>query len=101
MQDLDQFYCSWTWRKCRKAFAESKGNLCERCLARGIINPGSKDQPLEVHHKVPLTSENVNNPEISLNWSNLVLICSECHHEEHEKRHKKRWRIGPDGRVKL
>ena len=99
--DLDQFYTSWAWRKCRKAFAESKGNLCERCLARGIINPGTKEQPLEVHHKIPLTNENITNPKIALGWDNLMLICSECHHEEHEKRHKKRWKISPDGRVLL
>jgi len=99
--DIDQFYTSWTWRKCRKAFAESKGNLCERCLSRGIINPGSKEQPLEVHHKVPLTNENVTNPKIALSWDNLVLICSECHHEEHRNRNKKRWKIGSDGRVIL
>ena len=98
--EIETFYTSWIWRKCRKAFAESKGNLCERCLRRGIIEPGSKDRPLEVHHKVPLTPENIKNPDITLGWSNLELLCKRCHDEERERK-PKRWRIGPDGRVIL
>ena len=97
---VESFYTSWVWRKCRKAFAESKGNLCERCLKRGIIQPGSKERPLEVHHKVPLTADNITNPEIALNWANLELLCKKCHDEERE-RMQKRWSIGPDGRVIL
>ena len=97
---VESFYVSWIWRKCRKAFAESKGNLCERCLKRGIIEPGSKDRPLEVHHKTPLTADNVQDPEIALNWEQLELLCKSCHDEERERK-TKRWKIGPDGRVIL
>jgi len=97
---VESFYTSWIWRKCRTAFARSKGNLCERCLAKGIIEPGSKDRPLEVHHKVPLTADNVKNPDIALNWANLELLCKNCHDTERQ-RQQKRWRIGPDGRVLL
>jgi len=99
-QEVEKFYTTWTWRKCRKAFAESKGNLCERCLKRGIIEPGSKDRPLEVHHKVPLTAENVTNPKVTLNWENLELLCKTCHDQEQERR-QKRWRIAPDGSVMI
>lgn len=77
-----------------------KGNLCERCLARGVIEPGSKDRPLEVHHKIPLTPENVKNPDIALGWDNLELLCKKCHEQEKERR-AKRWRIGPNGKVFL
>ena len=95
---VEQFYTSWKWRKCRTSFAKAKGNLCERCLARGIINPGSKDQPLETHHKIQLTAENVTNPEVSLNWENLELLCKNCHDEERERK-QKRWRVDSAGRV--
>ena len=98
--EVEAFYTSWVWRKCRKAFAESKGNLCERCLSRGVIEPGSKDRPLEVHHKTPLTAENLNDPDVALGWANLELLCKRCHDEEKERK-AKRWRIGPDGRVIL
>ena len=97
---VESFYTSWIWRKCRRAFAESKGNLCERCLSRGIIQPGTKAQPLEVHHKVPLTADNVTDPNVALAWSNLELLCKSCHDEERERR-AKRWRIGPDGKVRI
>ena len=98
--EVEAFYVSWTWRKCRKAFAESKGNLCERCLSRGIVEAGSKARPLEVHHKVPLTADNVTDPRVALDWRNLELLCKSCHDEERERR-EKRWRIGPDGKVRL
>ena len=99
-QEVEKFYTTWTWRRCRAAFAESKGNLCERCLKRGIIEPGSKDRPLEVHHKVPLTAENFKDPKVSLNWENLELLCKACHDTERE-RTVKRWRIAPDGSVTI
>lgn len=95
---VEAFYTSWRWRKCKKAFAESKGNLCERCLARGIINAGSKKQPLEAHHKIPLTDDNVDDPKVSLNWDNLELLCKKCHDEEREMK-PKRWMIDAAGRV--
>lgn len=98
--EIESFYTSRQWRKCRKSFIAYKGNLCEKCLKRGIVEPGSKDRPLEVHHKIPLTAENIKNPDISLGWSNLELLCKTCHDEEKERR-KKRWTIGADGRVIL
>ena len=97
-QAVEQFYTSWRWRQCRKAFAKSKGNLCERCLSRGIINPGTKDQPLETHHKKPLTADNVTDPAVSLNWDNLELLCKACHDEERQ-RAQKRWAVDSAGRV--
>ena len=98
--EVEAFYVSWTWRKCRKAFANSKGNLCERCLKRGIIEAGSKARPLEVHHKIQLTAENVKDATVALNWENLELLCKSCHDQEKERK-EKRWRIGPDGRVTI
>lgn len=99
-KEVESFYTSWQWRKCRKAFAKSKGNLCERCLKRGIIEPGSRDRPLEVHHKIPLTPDNMKNPDITLGWSNLELLCKKCHDQERERR-EKRWSVGKDGKVLL
>ena len=100
--EVEAFYVSWAWRKCRKAFAKSKGNLCERCLARGIIEAGSKEHPLEAHHKIPLTAENINDPNITLNWNNMELLCKPCHDKEREqKQGAKRWTVSPDGNVSV
>ena len=98
--EIEAFYVTWTWRKCRKAFAESKGNLCERCLKRGIIEAGSKDRPLEVHHKIPLTADNVRDPNVALAWSNLELLCKDCH-DAQKQQHEKRWRCDALGHVSL
>ena len=47
-----EFYMSWPWIKCQRAYKDSKGRLCERCLKKGLIVPGR-----EVHHKIRLTPE--------------------------------------------
>lgn len=79
--------------KCARAYRRSKGNLCERCWARGLIVPAE-----EVHHKIHLTPENINDPKIALNWNNLIALCKKCHIEEHTK---KRWRADEFGNIDL
>ena len=90
---VDAFYSTWKWRKCRAAFLASKGGLCEVCLSRGLIEPAT-----EAHHKVHITSANVNDPAVTLNHDNLMALCDDCHAEQHRQQ---RWRCGPDGRVAL
>lgn len=91
--EIERFYTSRAWRRCRDAYAASVSGLCERCLAKGLIVPGD-----EVHHKIRLTPENLSNPAIALNWDNLELLCSDCHQEEHRGT---RWRCDAMGRVIL
>ena len=72
-----------------------RGYLCENCLKRGIYKPG-----VIVHHVEELTPYNIENPEVSLSWSNLRLVCRECHSKEHDKRMKdKRYTFGSNGEV--
>lgn len=89
----DAFYHSETWKRTRAAFIKSRGGLCERCLARGIYRPG-----VIVHHKTPLTPTNINNPQITLGWSNLELVCRDCHAEIHAKS-KRRYSVDEYGRI--
>lgn len=98
-QFANHFYGSAVWKYCRKEFAKSKGMVCERCLKRGLIVAGSKERPLEVHHKVPLTPENINDPNVTLNWENLELLCKDCHEEERQ-RTARRWKVDESGRVR-
>lgn len=88
-----RFYGSPGWKKCRAGFAKSRAYLCERCLARGLIVPGT-----EVHHKIPITPDNINDDRITLNWDNLVLLCAACHDAEHTT-HGGRFQIGADGEL--
>lgn len=85
-------YGSTNWPKCREGFISYKRGLCERCLAKGIIKPGR-----QVHHKIRLTPENISDPNITLSWDNLELLCDECHEEEHSG--TKRYKIDQFGRV--
>lgn len=97
---VESFYTSRKWRKCRKGFLENKGKLCEDCLKEGIINPGSKEQQLEVHHKIELTEENINDPRITLNWDNLEAVCKK-HHDMKKPGRKRRWSVDADGKVTI
>ena len=88
----ERFIISKTWIKCARSYKASVNGLCERCLARGLITPAE-----EVHHKVKLTPQNINRPEVSLNWANLIALCKDCHMKEHRK--QKRWTVDEDGNV--
>lgn len=87
-----QFYSSKAWQDCRNAYASSKGGLCELCLARGIYTPGEI-----VHHKIHLTPQNFSDPSIALDFSNLQLLCRDCHAKQHNG--GRRYRVDELGRV--
>ena len=94
MQDFARkLYTSKTWEKCRKAYASSVGGLCERCMAQGKVTPGEI-----VHHKIYISRDNVSDPNITLNFNNLELLCRKCHGEEHGKS-VKRFKVDEIGRV--
>lgn len=72
------FYHSKEWLKCRAGYIASVFGLCERCRVKGILTKGKI-----VHHKIKLTAQNISDPDVSLNWDNLYLVCKDCHEEEH------------------
>lgn len=88
------FYHSWAWTTCRRKYKKRVGGLCERCLKRGLIVPG-----VQVHHKTHLTPGNISNPEITLNFENLELLCDDCHKREHKN--EVQWRTDASGHVEL
>jgi len=86
------------WQNTSRAYKQSVGGLCEKCMGKGIVTPAEI-----VHHKIPLTDDNINDLSISLSWDNLEALCRTCHAEEHEAiyaaRSKKRYKIDKLGRV--
>lgn len=74
------FYKSKAWLDCRAGYISSVDCLCERCLSAGRYVPG-----YIVHHKQYITPDNINDPNITLNWNNLEYLCHECHNKEHFK----------------
>ena len=88
-----KFYKSKRWQDCRRAYASSVGGLCERCLKRGLYSAGEI-----VHHKVPITPENIDDPNVTLRWDNLELLCRDCHGSEH-RGFERRWKVDEAGRI--
>lgn len=74
------FYNSKAWQETRNSYKRSKGGLCERCIEKGIIKPADI-----VHHKVPLTEDNIQDLSLSLGWNNLQALCNQCHREVHKQ----------------
>ena len=90
---VERFYTTTAWRKCRAAVLSEHGGLCQICMGKGLIEPA-----VHVHHINPLTADNVDDPRIALDRSNLMALCEECHAEQHRK---KRWRCDALGHVAL
>ena len=89
----EQFYSSSAWQKCRKLYRKSVGGLCQECLKHGRIEAG-----VIVHHKIHITPDNINCPEVTLNFENMELLCRKCHGEKHGAV-TKRYTVDPLGRV--
>ena len=69
----ERFYNSTAWKKCREAYKKIVHYQCEMCGGVGEI----------VHHIEPLTPDNINDPDVSLNFRNLRLLCRKCHGATH------------------
>ena len=78
------FYKSQAWKDCRESYAKSKRYLCENCLAKGLYSPGEI-----VHHVINITPENIDDPNVTLNFDNLRLVCRKCHGEEHAHKNRR------------
>lgn len=83
-----EFYNSGVWKRVRAEYKKQAGGMCERCL----LQPGEI-----VHHKTPLTPQNINDPYTALGFGNLELVCRNCHAEAHGR--AKRYTVDALGRV--
>ena len=93
MQDFaKEFYNSPAWKRLRKQYSQQQRHLCERCLSKGIYRPG-----IIVHHKIHLTPDNIDDPNVALNTDNLMLLCRDCHAIIHKP--EKRFKVDELGRV--
>lgn len=86
------FYHSQAWKQTQAAYVKQSGGLCERCLQNGLVTAG-----VIVHHKIHLTPDNINDPDIALCPENLMLLCRDCHALVHKP--GRRWKVDEFGRV--
>jgi 5-methylcytosine-specific restriction endonuclease McrA len=86
------------WQNTSRAYKQSVGGLCEKCMSKGMVTPAEI-----VHHKIPLTDDNINDLSISLSWDNLQALCRQCHAEAHEEMYRqrtgRRYKIDKYGKV--
>ena len=66
---------SKAWKAARWECIIRCNGLCQRCGKTGK----------EVHHKIPLTLDNIDIPEIALGQDNLEFLCTSCHDAERRK----------------
>lgn len=74
------FYKSRAWQNVRSLVMTKSNGLCERCMEKGELKPADV-----VHHVVPLTPDNMNDPEVSLNPEKLMALCHDCHTVLHQE----------------
>lgn len=72
------FYNSKAWKECRESIVIKYLGICKECGGIGQ----------EVHHIVPLSPKNIDDPEITLSENNLILLCRDCHMKKHKKESK-------------
>lgn len=72
------FYKSKQWEDTRNAYMRMGDGLCEPCLRNGDYVPAEI-----VHHKIHLSPDNINDPEVTLSFKNLERVCRKCHAESH------------------
>ena len=81
---LSDFYRSKEWSDLRKIIVaerlENGQTVCQHCG-----KPIYKPYDLILHHKEPLTLENVNDLSVSLNKDNLMIVHQTCHNEIHNR----------------
>ena len=90
------FYSSITWQNCRATYLKSVGHICERCFSFGIFTPATV-----VHHVIHLSPENINDPNVTLNFDNLRALCVDCHAAVHRPEAERRYTVDELGHVKV
>lgn len=75
------FYHTTAWKRKRRKILERDHNSCQRCRQRGRYR-----RAVTVHHVKHLKDV----PELALEDSNLLSLCSECHEEMHPEKHKRK-----------
>lgn len=91
----ESFYKSTMWQSCRDSVIRRDAFLCVDCLKSGRYNTAEI-----VHHVLPITPGNIDNPNITLNPENLVSLCRECHALRHGAR-QRRYTVDEFGRVTI
>jgi 5-methylcytosine-specific restriction endonuclease McrA len=84
-KEAKQFYDSAKWKRKRLMILERDHHECQDCLKRIKEKENLRGyehrirRATEVHHIIELKEK----PELALEDSNLVSLCTQCHNERH------------------
>lgn len=82
---LSQFYNSTEWRTFRRHVIMSRTNEFGFVLDEFNGQPLLRSYDIVLHHKIPLTMQNVNDFSISLNPDNIMIVSRKSHDEIHAR----------------
>lgn len=83
---LSAFYTGKEWAEFRKVIIEERRNQADGFVYDEITGkPIVKAYDIILHHKTPLTLENVNDCNITLNPDNIQIVSFRTHNEIHER----------------
>lgn len=85
-QTLSQFYNSIEWRRFRDLLIAERTNKSDGILYDEYSGePLLKSYDIVLHHKIPLTLQNVNDFSVSLNPENIQIVSQRSHNEIHKR----------------
>ena len=83
---LSQFYNSTEWRRFRQLLIAERTNKDDGILYdEHSGRPLVKSYDIVLHHKTPLTMQNVNDYNVSLNPDNIMIVSQKSHNEIHAR----------------
>lgn len=81
-QSLHQFYNSDEWKKFRKQLISERINKADGILYDEFDGkPLIQSYDIVLHHKKPLTMQNVNDYSVSFNRENIMIVSQRSHNE--------------------
>lgn len=76
---IHKFYCSKEYKNISQILKLKSKGICSEC---GQLVPMSR---LRTHHIIELNLNNIDDVNITLNESNIKVICDNCHNREHRR----------------
>lgn len=79
LDPIHAFYCRKDYLTLAQACKVRSGGICAKCGKVFDIDE------LRPHHKIEITLENLDDPNITLNPDNIEVLCADCHNTEHHR----------------
>lgn len=79
-KELDKFYHSAAWKRCRELALIRDNYLCKECLTNKRIRKADM-----VHHIVEVKDD----MQLALSIDNLISLCNPCHNQQHSEHNSK------------